>query len=85
MKNLEFYLRIPNEQNYTGVLVIGKIDLLWWQIQGLQYTASGYGSKIPTKYKVQYNKRWHRVYCMIYSNAGTYYIISKGEKIIVDN
>ena len=24
---------------------------LWWQEQGLQHTATGYGSKIPTRYK----------------------------------
>lgn len=24
---------------------------LWWYDRGLQYTASGYGSKIPTQYK----------------------------------
>jgi len=28
------------------------IDSLWWQLRGLSYTATGYGHKIPTKYKV---------------------------------
>lgn len=45
-------------------------------ILGLSYTSSGYGSKIPTRYKVQYRKKWYRVYCSIYSNIGTCYIFT---------
>jgi hypothetical protein len=51
--------------------------------QGLSYTATGYGSKIPTQHKVKYNGRFYRVYCAIFSNSGTLYIIIKGVKIIV--
>jgi hypothetical protein len=47
---------------------------LWWQTQGLQFTASGYGSRIPTRTMVLWNGRWRRVYVRIYSNAGTAYI-----------
>lgn len=39
--------------------------------------ASGYGSRIPTQYMVKYNNRWHRVYCICYSNSGTLYIGKK--------
>lgn len=60
-----------------------KTDMLWWQEKGLSYTASGYGSKIPTRYKVKHNNKWKRVYCRIYSNIGTLYIMDKGEKLIV--
>ena len=62
--------------------VEAKIHPTWWQIKGLMYTATGYGKKIPTSYMVKLNNRWLRVYCAIYSNIGTMYIISKGEKII---
>lgn len=51
-----------------------KIELLDWQKTGLSYTASGYGAKIPTQYKVFYNNKWRRVYCKIYSNIGTCFI-----------
>ena len=54
---------------------------LLWQERGLSYTATGYGSKIPTSYMVRYNNRWHRVYCAVYSNNGTCYIISKGKPV----
>ena len=46
-------------------------------LRGLSYTASGYGDKIPTTYKVKFNNRWHRVYCRIFSNCGSLYIVSK--------
>lgn len=47
---------------------------LWWQEQNLSYTASGYGSRIPTRYMVKVGSRWRRVYCCIYSNSGTLFI-----------
>lgn len=48
-----------------------------WQLAGLQYTASGYGARIPTPYMVRYNGRWRRVYCITYSNNGTLFIGNK--------
>ena len=58
---------------------------LWWQEQGLSYTASGYGAKIPTQWMVRtIDQKWRRVYCAIYSNIGTTYIVQGGEKVIVN-
>ena len=52
---------------------------------GLTYTASGYGKAIPTEYMVRtINQKWRRVYCTVYSNIGTCWIVQDGEKIIVD-
>jgi len=42
------------------------------------FTASGYGRRIPTRTMVRFNGRWRRVYCCIYSNAGTCYIGTLG-------
>jgi hypothetical protein len=50
---------------------------------GLQYTATGYGNKLPTIYMVKYNNRWRRVYSICYSNVSTEYIIIDGVKQIV--
>ncbi len=58
--------------------------LLDWQRQGLSFTASGYGRRIPTRYMVQYMGKWRRVYCIIYSNIGTLYIGKASDKTIVD-
>jgi len=60
-----------------------KIEPLWWQERNLSFTASGYGSKIPTEYKVKFNNRWMRVYCTIYGNSGSLWIKSKGIKYFV--
>lgn len=57
---------------------------LWWQVQGLGFTRSGYGKRIPTRFMVQYKGKWRRVYCCIYSNAGTCYIGKREENLIVN-
>lgn len=61
-----------------------KTSPLPWQLAGLAYTASGYGERIPTLYMVWNGKRWQRVYCCIFSNSGTCYIIRRGIKTVVD-
>ena len=56
-----------------------------WQKADLQQTATGYGSKLLTTWKLKYNNQWHRIYMMCYSNSATSYILSKNEMIIVDD
>jgi hypothetical protein len=58
---------------------------LWWHERGLQYTATGYGRKIPTRYQVRDGKRWKRVYICQYGNAGTAYFMRLGERVVVDS
>jgi hypothetical protein len=59
---------------------------LWWQLQWLQFTASGYGKRIPTRHMVKFAGRWRRVYVCQYSNAGTAYIgkLSSGLTVQID-
>jgi hypothetical protein len=47
-------------------------------------TATGYGSKLPTRYMVQYAGRWHRVYMAQWGNAGTAYIVHGGQDLVLD-
>ena len=61
-----------------------KIQRTWWQEQGLSYTASGYGSKIPTDRMVRIFGRWHRVYCSIFSNSGVCYVIVQGRVVYME-
>lgn len=65
------------------------IKQLWFHLKGLQYTASGYGSKIPTEYMIRYTingkTRLYRVYCMVYSNSGSLYIIANKTMYFVDD
>jgi hypothetical protein len=56
---------------------------LEWQKMGLQYTATGYGAKIPTSKIVYLRNRAHRVYVTQYSNAGTAWIVFDGKRVIV--
>ena len=51
---------------------------------GLQWTASGYGSKLPTRYMIHVGKAWRRVYCAQYANVGSFYIVGKAGKQWVD-
>ena len=56
---------------------------LYCHKHNLMQTATGYGSKLATQYKVKHNNRLKRVYCYQFSNIGTLYIMEKGEKIII--
>ena len=57
--------------------------LLPWQRRGLRETASGYGRKLTTEYKVRYNGRLYRVYCCCFSNSGTRYIVAGGRELVL--
>lgn len=59
------------------------VKTLPWQDMGLNYTATGYGCKIPTRYMLKIGKISYRVYCRIFSNCGTTYIVSKGKQYVV--
>lgn len=60
-----------------------RVKPLWWQEKGLQFTASGYGRRIPTSRMVRLNKRWRRVYCCIFSNSGTCYVPQGKDWLVV--
>lgn len=56
---------------------------LWYHDKGLMQTATGYGRKLKTPYKVRWNNRAYRVYSICFSNVSTEYIISNKQQIIV--
>jgi hypothetical protein len=57
---------------------------LWHHKRGLSQTATGYGRKLATVYKVRHNGQWYRIYCHCFSNSGSLYIISKGERLYIN-
>lgn len=65
-----------------------KEDLLPHHMLFLQETASGYGKKLTTRYKVRVDNglsvRWYRVYSTCYSNVSSEFIVVRGERIAVD-
>jgi len=56
---------------YTNDLVV---DLPTHMKAGKTFTASGYGFRIPTKFKVLFRSKWRRVYSCCYSNNETLFI-----------
>ena len=56
---------------------------LWYHNTGRSQTATGYGSKLTTPWKVWFNGRFYRVYCTQWSNLGTCWIESRGTRYIV--
>lgn len=77
------YMQSDTRIDYSKPLEVLEVPL-WWQSKGLLYTSTGYGSKIPTEYKIKVNNRFYRVYCRIYSNSGSLYIIKNKQKLFVD-
>jgi hypothetical protein len=57
---------------------------LWWQKQGSQQTATGYGHKLAMREKISFNGKSYRLYCTCFSNAGSAWFVAKGRKIWVD-
>ena len=47
--------------------------------------ADGYGRKISTDYVARYGGRTRRGYCCCFSNAGTCYVLERGEWLVVDD
>ena len=82
---IELYLQHASTDNrcFKTELVEHKIEPMQHHKLGLYYTATGYGAKVPTQYMVKYNNRWYRVYCAVYGNSGSTYIVSNGDKIKV--
>lgn len=60
----------------TEQVPVKRDPMAWHKNPRLTYTASGYGEKIPTEYKIHWRGRWRRVYCRIFSNVGTLYILT---------
>lgn len=72
--------------HYNLFAIPSKHVMLPWQRMGLQYTASGYGRKIPTTIMVQLpgSPRSRRVYCCIFSNSGTCYVTRGKDWVTID-
>lgn len=62
-----------------------KDDPLWWHLRGLQETTRGYGSRLTSRMKVRTEPAgpWRRVYVAQISNAGTAYVVVRGERVCV--
>ena len=69
---------------YIDVPVSDWIDApLPWQEKGLMETATGYGMKLTSTWKVKYRGRLYRVYYTCISNAASHWITRRGKKLHV--
>ncbi|WCO82008.1 hypothetical protein vBPpSSYP_26 [Pseudomonas phage vB_PpS_SYP] len=83
-KKMEVFLQFGKAgEPMRTVAVPHKQELMKHHHLELSFTRTGYGSKIPSMYKVQYQGRWYRVYSICYSNVSTEYIVVKGERVTV--
>ena len=77
--NKEFYVQYgQGDGPFKTERVTFKVEELAHHKAGLQYTATGYGGKIPTIYKIQVQGRWRRVYSRCFSNVSSEYVIING-------
>lgn len=60
------------------------IKRTWWQDRGLMQTSSGYGKKLMTDKMIYFEGRLRRVYCTLFSNSGSCWIVYKGKMIFVN-
>ena len=72
----------PFYKLYTDVndLVYAPLD---WQMRGLQQTATGYGRKLTTPNKINFEGKLYRIYLTQYSNVGSAWFLVRGRKIFV--
>jgi len=75
-------LFINNTDLVNSPLVLPNKDFtIWTAIQ--QQTSSGYGAKLTTSRKINFNGKLYRIYCTCYSNVGSCFFVTKGKKIFV--
>lgn len=59
------------------------VDPPAWMKAGLTQTASGYGAKLNSGLKINFNGCLYRIYHTCYSNVGSAWFMAKGVKYIV--
>ena len=76
---------MENTVTYQNAPYTITIEQLWWQKQGLQQTATGYGQKLTTRFMLHLpdSKRPYRIYASCYSNIASFYIIRCGKRLFL--
>jgi len=72
----------------AGSLVADRSELIHaptgWQRAGLQETYTGYGARLNTGLKINFNGKEYRLYATCYGNASSVWFKVKGRKIFVN-
>jgi hypothetical protein len=84
---LESDVRAHTAIDGAGKLFASTDELLYdpldWQKRGLQQTATGYGAKLTSPYKINFEDKLYRLYVTQYGNAGSTWFRVRGRKIFV--
>lgn len=81
MSQVQYLKKDSGECYYNEDLIYCPLE---WQKKGLCETASGYGKKITTQYKIRHQNKMRRVYCHIFSNCGSLYVLIKGQRFYIN-
>lgn len=81
MNQVQYLKKENGDRYYEEDLILCPLE---WQKKGLRETASGYGKKLTTQYKVRHQNKMRRVYCHIFSNVGSLYVIIKGHRFYIN-
>ena len=75
------FARVPGTNNLVPEIDINpSINLISEPMAPPNPYATGYGNRIPTRYKVRvFDQRFRRVYITLHSNVGTAYIVYRGK------
>lgn len=57
---------------------------LWWHDKGLSQTATGYGGKLTTRYKIAFNGKKYRVYATCISNCTSLWFTASGKRYLLN-
>lgn len=60
------------------------VNELAWQKRGLQQTSTGYGSKLTSRYMINFEGKLRRIYQTCYSNVASSWFTYQGKRIYVD-
>jgi hypothetical protein len=66
-------------------IIIIERERLWWEECGPLQTATGYGARLTTEYKLRLpdSSRSYRVYSVCYSNCASFYILRHGVRLFL--
>lgn len=80
---------VDRSGKFPTIYMVDQLDelvkcLLPWQAMVLQQTATGYGAKLTTRWKINYCGKLYRVYATCCSNIASLWFTVKGERIYLE-
>lgn len=74
-----------SERKTLNIEGYGDVPCFYEKVHQRARSVSGYGPKEPTDYKVRLKGATLRVYCAIYGNIGSCYVMFRGKRLVVSD